>query len=104
MLTNGSDGIKRTDDITLHLPGGGSIRASGTLVVLLIVVVAGFGLLFYAVNKHDSMVVSAQKETTQSVEDLMCILTLSPDERVEARRGASLSRWCVFLKVSEARR
>ena len=103
--SNGN-GHKRTDDITMNIPwlGGVSIRASGTLVVLIISVLAGVGLLFAMLLRHDDaqaarqvQMIHAQQETNDSINDLMCVLTLTSEERIEARRGTELSKWCLFL-------
>jgi hypothetical protein len=92
---------KRSDDIELKLPWGASIRASGTLVVLLLVVLAGFALVIIDLRAHENSNVARQSDTNKFIQELTCVLTLSQEERVEVRRGENLSRWCVFLKERE---
>jgi hypothetical protein len=91
------NGHKRTDDLTLKLPWGASVQVSGTLAVLVLLMGIGFGLLFYVVDHHSRAAATQQKENAAALDDLLCVLTLTSEERIEARRGVSLNRWCLFL-------
>lgn len=106
MIDNGNH--KRTDDIELKFPWGGSIRASGTIVVLLVVLIGIGALLYMQMWKHDveadlrtDKLLAEQRKTTDGVVDLTCVLTLSNEERIEARRGTTLSKWCYFLNLRD---
>ena len=96
---------KRSDEVAFKLPGGIHISASGPFVAMIVTVLVVGLTLAWSLYTHEAQSAQDRLEIkTQLVkqnvrtDDLICVLTLTQEERIEARRGADLTRYCQFLK------
>lgn len=82
---------KRRGEMFVHVPdrvpiiGGFEFAASGSTVILSIIAAGAFGLGFL----HDSKTDEAHKEMVKAQLTGTCVLTLTPEERIEYRKYGS---------------
>ncbi len=97
---------RNCDHVTFKLPAGIQIQASGQIVAMIVTIVVCAAGLVWAHYAHEAQSTTFRQEIKASLhlqnkrtDELICVLALSPEERLEARRGADLSRYCAFLNV-----
>lgn len=83
-MSAGNDEQRGSDSVEVKT-GFGTVRAGGTLAIVIIVELACTALLLWVMNDMKSSFTSALRESTEQTEAQTYVLTLTAEERTKLR-------------------